>query len=488
MPPKQKDSPIEEIRKNVSKMLDKLDPESPISATVVFKVKKDSENTFRTNGDELTAATRKLEGCNVFVYSKHHPYAGEPPNGDAVEYLIYENWETVRQFRRQWDSDHLQKFQNSVFDLITGPPDLTFYRGWSEAAGEALLPKTGQEHCYDMDGKVVSCEGTGQDGDHQAGASSPLPRFTDNNNGTVTDNLTGLIWLKNANLFSEVMRDEAIEKAKSVASGGCGLTDDSKPGDWRLPNVNELESLLEFDNTSGAAVARPHPFENLEVANYWSSTSVAAFPALGWYVALAVGCPVFDLKFNRMRMWPVRGRSSRVAQTGQKKCWVLDPTQQSGVREVPCAGTGQDGDIRAGVPWPEPRFSDNKDGTVTDNLTGLVWMQNGNPFGIKSWKQALELCKSLSSGQYGLADGSKPGDWRLPNVNELRSLEDYGEHSPAIAKDHPFKNVRNSLCWSSTTVASAPTLARFLFVGIGSCVWDHKAVLMGVWPVRDALK
>ena len=55
---------------------------------------------------------------------------------------------------------------------------------------------------------------------------------------------------------------------------------------------------------------------------------------------------------------------------------------------------------------------------------------------------------------------------------------------PALPSGHPFTNVRQSLCWSSTTVPSAPTLARFLFVGIGSCVWDHKGVLMGVWPVR----
>ena len=488
MPPKSKDSPIEEIRNNVNKMLDGLDPESPISATVVFKVKKDEEHTFKRNADELTAATRSLEGCNLFVYSRHQPYEGEPPDGDSVEYLIYEDWKTVRQFRKQWDSDHLKNFQNSVFELLVAPPDLTFYRGWSDAAGEARLAQTGQQHCYDSEGNIISCDGTGQDGDYQAGVPSPLPRFTDNHNGTVTDNLTGLIWLQDANLFGEVMRDEAIEKAKSIASGSCGLNDGSSAGDWRLPNVNELESLLQFNNPSGTAVARPNPFRNLEVANYWSSTSVAAFPALGWYVAMAVGPPVFDLKFNRMRMWPVRGESSRVARTGQTKCWVLDRTQQTGVREVPCGGTGQDGDILAGVPWPEPRFTDNKDGTVTDNLTGLIWLRNGNPFGTRSWQEGIDLCNSLCSGQYGLADGSKPGDWRMPNINELRSLEDYGQHTPAIAPGNPFKNIRNSLCWSSTTVASAPNLARFLFVGIGSCVWDHKEVLMGVWPVRGGLK
>ena len=56
----------------------------------------------------------------------------------------------------------------------------------------------------------------------------------------------------------------------------------------------------------------------------------------------------------------------------------------------PCKGTGQDGEIQAGVPWPNPRFTDNEDGTVTDHLTGLIWLKNGNPFGTRNWDQALK--------------------------------------------------------------------------------------------------
>ena len=74
--------------------------------------------------------------------------------------------------------------------------------------------------------------------------------------------------------------------------------DGSEAGHWRLPNVNELQSLMDLDNTAGPALPAGHPFTNLQAANYWSSTSVAAFPALGWYVAMAVGPPVFDLKVN----------------------------------------------------------------------------------------------------------------------------------------------------------------------------------------------
>ena len=65
----------------------------------------------------------------------------------------------------------------------------------------------------------------------------------------------------------------------------------------------------------------------------------------------------------------------QLPQTGQTTCWDKNGNV------IPCAGTGQDGDIQAGVAWPNPRFTDNGDGTVTDNLTGLMWTQNANPAG-----------------------------------------------------------------------------------------------------------
>jgi hypothetical protein len=65
-------------------------------------------------------------------------------------------------------------------------------------AGSVQLPKTGETLCYDQTGAVLPCAGTGQDGETQTGAAWPVPRFTDNLNGTVTDNLSGLIWLKDA--------------------------------------------------------------------------------------------------------------------------------------------------------------------------------------------------------------------------------------------------------------------------------------------------
>lgn len=338
--------------------------------------------------------------------------------------------------------------------------------------------KTGQVTCWNADGEAVSCEGSGQDGEARSGLPVPRPRFVDNADGTVTDRSTGLVWLADADGWGQVTWTDALAQAAALEHGRRGLSDGSQKGDWRLPNINELQSLLDLERQSGSALPKDSPWADLPPANYWSSSSVFAFPALAWYQALAVGPPVFDLKFNAMRMWPVRGESEVLAATGQKHCW--DPFGN----QVPCGGTGQDGELQTGRRWPEPRFEDHGDGTVTDRLTGLIWLKDGNPFGTSSWQAALDACAGLASGRHGLSDGSREGDWCLPNINELRSLEDYGAARPALPGGHPFVNVRQSLCWSSTTVASSPRLARFLFVGIGSCVWDHKDVVMGVWPVK----
>jgi len=188
---------IDELRAQVSKMLKGLDPEMPIAATVAFMVNKEKEENFIRNSDKLTDGTRRLSGCNVFAYHERRPEDETPPDSNGIEYLIYEDWETVRQFEKQWDSEHLREFQYKVGPLIVGLLDLRWYYGWSDSAG-GRVPRTGQTLCYDVKGKVIPCEGTGQDGEYRAGTAWPTPRFNDNYDGTVTDRLTGLVWVKDA--------------------------------------------------------------------------------------------------------------------------------------------------------------------------------------------------------------------------------------------------------------------------------------------------
>lgn len=477
----QSENPIDELRARVSQMLKGLDQEMPIAATVAFSVKKTKEETFVRNSEKLTDGTRKLPGCNIFAYHERRP-EDDSDSGDSVDYLIYEDWDTVRQFTRQWDSEHLKDFQYKVVDLISDLPVLRWYYGWSDTAA-GRIPKTGQTRCYDGSGKEIPCAGTGQDGEHRAGTAWPSPRFNYNYDGTVTDRLTGLIWLKNADEFKEVKWKEALDRAGQLCDGEHGLTDGSRRGDWRLPNIRELFSLIDY-GTGVPLIPANHPFENVRSAIYWTNTSLIAAPNLAWMMTLGIGPTVFDLKINPNRMWPVRGRSTNVPRTGQTTCW-----NEEGMPED-CEGTGQDGEIRAGVRWPDPRFTDNYDGTVTDNLSGLVWLKNADPFGFTRWHEALEQCNKLCSGQYDLSDESQPGDWRLPNIKEIESLVDYNRAGPCLPDgwDKVFVNVRPSSYWTSTSVAKAASEAMFIILGVGPAIFESKEHPFFVWPVRSKRK
>jgi hypothetical protein len=91
---------------------------------------------------------------------------------------------------------------------------------------------------------------------------------------------------------------------------------------------------------------------------------------------------------------------------------------------------GDDGSVQAGVPLTYPRFVDNGNGTVTDTVTGLVWLKQANCLRA-NWAEAVAAVQSLASGQCGLTDGSAAGAWRMPNRNEMQSLEDRMENNHA---------------------------------------------------------
>jgi len=145
---------------------------------------------------------------------------------------------------------------------------------------------------------------------------------------------------------------------------------------------------------------------------------------------------------------------------------------------------GDDGDLQIGVVWPDPRFTDNEDGTITDNLTGLIWLKNANCFGQRNWDQALSDCNGLSGGYCGLTDGSNAGDWRLPNYRELFSLIDAENYNPALPNGHPFTYVQSSYYWSATTDASSTGGAWSVHFGCGYLYGGGKLSNLYVWCVR----
>ncbi len=192
----------------------------------------------------------------------------------------------------------------------------------------------------------------------------------------------------------------------------------------------------------------------------------------------------------------------QLPRTGQTTCYNPEGSV------ISCSNTGQDGDKQTGIVWPSPRFIDNKNGTVNDNLTGLVWLKDANctdtaggigrTNGLLDWQSALKWSNSLAAGKCGLSDNSVAGDWRLPNINELRSILDYSRHDPGLSDGHPFLNVQQTWYWSSTTnpvyTSGAFTVGlsrgsvhvdRKLYGAPGSSrVGNKTGSILGVWPVR----
>ena len=214
-------------------------------------------------------------------------------------------------------------------DLMSTEAMLVALQAQVNALGLALVPRTGQTTCFDAAGAVIDCGtgiGPGQDGDLQLGVTWPNPRFTDNGDSTVTDNLTGLIWLDDANCFGTQTWANALAKANTLFDGcsdcggtnnDCGLADGSLVGEWRLPNVRELQSLAHYGlfnpavpNTAGTGQwSAGEPFSGVQSTLYWSSTTAAGggFSDLAWWVDMLNGVVFNANKTDSKRVWLVRG-------------------------------------------------------------------------------------------------------------------------------------------------------------------------------------
>lgn len=118
------------------------------------------------------------------------------------------------------------------------------------------------------------------------------------------------------------------------------------------------------------------------------------------------------------------------------------------------------------------QFTDNGDGTVTDNKTGLMWTQNANPFGRLDWNSALLRCSS-----YSIAEHS---GWRLPTLYELMSLSEVIKE-----KSHPFMNIQSSYYWSGSSPTEGSDFAWRVSVRFASARSFNKSLSYHVWPVRD---
>lgn len=366
-------------------------------------------------------------------------------------------------------------------------------------AGTITLPQTGQNVCYDELGNIINCTGTGQDGDFNAGIGWPNPRFSVNRD-CVLDNLTGLMWAKNANIPNQTLSwQDGLDYIKSLntAVGLCGYTD------WRMPNSLELGSLVNLGVKEIQNWLRDQGFTNIQHM-YISSSTDSQFKYYVRHVEFHHGSAgEYDKEKSYGYLWPVRGESLGVApmwRTGQDICFDTDGIQ------INCSGTGQDGDLKAGVEWPSPRFTDNGDGTATDNMTGLIWLKNVidkdsdnnsmrgpavcHPEIDKTWEEAFDYVKCLNSNNY-----LGYNDWQVPNRVQLQSLIDYQRENPSLPEGHPFRypscgrGFHGASYWTSTTVASQPDKAWWISMSHGLVTegssWNStKESRMPVWPIR----
>ena len=322
-----------------------------------------------------------------------------------------------------------------------------FFRGELAQGGNkhsCVIVDTNQNRCYN-NSRVITCPQPGeafcgQDAEYVGNA----PSYKDNGDGTVSDLNTGLMWSKAVD-DNKVSLIEAEKIARKMTLGGYS--------DWRVPNIKELYSLIDFRGYTGFSGRRMSSvpsnaiafintdyfdFEYGQVdlreryidAQWLSSTKYVSTTMHGDKTLFGVNFADGRIKGYGYR----RPRSSR-----EKKFYA---------RYV------------RGNAYGANDFIDNKDGTITDRATGLMWMKADSSKAM-NWQEALKYAQDLEYGGYD--------DWRLPNAKELQYIVDYSRSpdttgSPAIDSIFQTTSIENEAgqkdypyFWSSTTHLDGPS-------------------------------
>ncbi len=294
---------------------------------------------------------------------------------------------------------------------------------------------TGQLQCYDNSGPVSAPAAGqafyGQDAQHQGNQ----PQYVDNGDGTVTDVVTGLMWVKARG--SKVSWEKAMSDAASCSAGGYS--------DWRMPTIKELYSLIDFNGKSGTTAATSVPYLNTTYFEFafgntsigeriidcqdWSSTEYVHFTMNGDSTVFGVNFADGRIKGYPKKRLPAGDRNQLYARY---------------VRGNPYYGVNS--------------FVDNHDSTITDRATGLMWTKPDSR-GAMDWQAALAWVQAKNtSGYLGYSD------WRLPNAKELQSIVDY-TRSPATTASAAIDPLfvatgigggEYAFYWSSTTHREGP--------------------------------
>jgi hypothetical protein len=189
--------------------------------------------------------------------------------------------------------------------------------GCACASGGQAFPATGQTTCWNSGGNVIPCTGTGHDGEIQAGATIA---YQDNGDGTITDLNTWLMWEKKSDdgsthdMSNVYTWDNAFAVHVAGLNSGGGFAGHT---DWRVANVKELQSILNYENVNPAVSTA---FNNgctpgctvltcscTAADFYWSSTTLAHSPGGAWLVYFLSGYSGYASKTSTIRVRAVRG-------------------------------------------------------------------------------------------------------------------------------------------------------------------------------------
>ena len=221
-----------------------------------------------------------------------------------------------------------------------------------------------------------------------------VPSYTDNGDGTVTDNVTGLMWQQN--MGSEISYDDAFIKADTMTLGGHT--------DWRVPTIKELYSLILFTGRVMGPTAIDMFIDTLSFDQPIGDTTITGvreIDAQTWsstqYVCLTMAgdTAVFGVNFVDGR---IKGYPKYVPPVG-----VVPNTHYFRM-------------VRGNTSYGINDFTVNTDSTISDHATGLMWQQADDGM-TRDWEDALDYAENLTLGGYT--------DWRLPNAKELHSIVDY---------------------------------------------------------------
>lgn len=307
---------------------------------------------------------------------------------------------------------------------------------------------TDQGSCYDANSEM-ECPSEGQSFYGQdAQYDGSQPSYTDNGDGTVTDNVTGLMWQQDPG--EKMTYQEAAAGADSFSLAGYD--------DWRLPTIKELYSLIQFDgiDSSGPASTTATPFIDTDYFNFEYGDESAgerlidsqwATSTLYTSTTMNGADTMFGVNFadGRIKGYP----TSSNGPGGTKSYFVIY--------------------VRGNTDYGENDFVDNGNSTISDQATGLTWTQNDSGNGM-DYEAALNYCESL--------DTAGSSDWRLPNAKELQSIVDYSRspdatNSAAIDPIFNISTITNEAgqvdypaFWSSTTHASLRN-ANGVYVNFG---------------------